>query len=635
MDDHQQLLLARLAAAEAVATAAPTEPLGLAERRTIVSTFRTLLEGLYTHLPQKRASYGFDPSQRLRLLGERAADPDLTDRIFHREMAQIITDLRDAHTRYLGPREHADHAVFLPMLVERYVEPDGTSGYVASKVVPIEPSEKARFTRAGFTAGVELTHWNGVKIARAVELHAEHETGGRPDARLARALESLTVRPLRYALEPEEDWVDLRFLTKRKAVREIRLRWKRVQLSPPPAAPPDRVAQALAYDPIGDSAREVKKMLFAGPVWLAEQVAAAGVEPQSVADCHANGWDDDRRGWLAGRFAANVAARVVPYKRREYGYLRIYSFQLRDDQAFIEEVIELLGHLPQDGLIVDVRANPGGLIWAAEGLLQLLTPNRISPTRFSLSATDMTRAMARARQNRQLAPWADSLDAAITTGVTHSRSVPLTPAGRCNNLGQHYPGPVVAIVDATTYSAGDLFAAGFVDNNVGKLICTGTATGGGGANVWRPRDVARALDGTGHELADLGDVSFTIAARRAERIGESGTDIEDTGVSGSFRHPLTLRDLTDRNADLITYAGGLLASETVTSMNIEHTPHGMVVAVDGIDRVTVEVDGVSQQSEAVVDGAASFEAIVDADQHLVEVVGYNATVACQRRRIGG
>ena len=635
MDGHQQLLLERLAEAEAAVTDVPTQPLDVAQRRTIVATFRKLLDGLYTHLPQKRASYGFDPSQRLRLLGERSADPDLTDTIFHREMAQIITDLRDAHTRYLGPREHADHAMFLPLLVERYVEPDGATGYVASKVVPIEPSEKARFTRAGFTAGVELIHWNGFKIARAVELHADHETGGRPDARIARALESLTVRPLRYALEPEEDWVDIEFRTKRGAEREIRLTWKRVQLSPPPPAPPARVAQALAYDPISDSAREVKKMLFAGPVWLAEQVAAAGVEPQSVADCYANGWADDRRGWLAGRFAANVAARVVPYKRREYGYLRIYSFQLRDDQAFIEEVIELLGHLPQDGLIVDIRANPGGLIWAAEGLLQILTPNRINPTRFSLTATDMTRAMARAGQNRQLAPWADSLDAAITTGVTHSRSVPLTPNGRCNNLGQHYPGPAVAIVDATTYSAGDLFAAGFVDNNVGKLICTGSATGGGGANVWRPRDVARALSGTGHELADLGDVSFTIAARRAERIGESGNDIEDTGVVGSFRHPLTLNDLTDHNVDLIAYAGGLLASETVTAMHVVNALSGMDVTASGIDRVTVEVDGVPHRSAAVVDGSASFETIADADQHLVEVVGYDGTVVRQRRRVRG
>ena len=74
---------------------------------------------------------------------------------------------------------------------------------------------------------------------------------------------------------------------------------------------------------------------------------------------------------------------------------------------------------------------------------------------------------------------------------------------------------------------------------------TDSATGGGGANVWQPHDVANALQGTGFELADLGDVSYTIAIRRAERIGESGIDIEDVGVSTPFTHAITLDDLTN------------------------------------------------------------------------------------------
>jgi len=633
MDDHRKLLNSRLAGPDAAVDATATPSLTPERRRSIVTTFRRLLEGLYTHLPQKRSSYGFDPSQRLRLLGERAADPDMTDAVFHREMAQIITDLRDAHTRYLGPRSHADQAMFLPLLVERYVEGDGTTGYIASKVESISPVDKARFTRAGFEQGVELTHWNGVKIARAVELHAQHETGGRADARIARALESLTIRPLQYALPPEEDWVDIRFLTKRKAAREIRLEWQRVALSPTPASPPDEASRTLAYDPIADSAREVKKMLFAGPVWFGEQIAAAGVKPKTVSECYAAGWGGDPSGWLAGRFAANVAARVITHKGRRYGYLRIYSFQVRDDQAFLEEIIELLSHLPPNGLIVDVRSNPGGLIWAAEGLLQLLTPNRIRPTRFSIVATDMTRAMVQARQNRELNPWAESLNDAVITGVSHSRSVPLTPLERCNNLGQRYGGPVVTIVDANTYSAGDLFAAGFVDNDIGKLICTGAATGGGGANVWRPRDVALALRGTGYELPDLGDVSYTIAARRAERIGEAGIDIEDTGVTGPFRHQLTRRDLTSKNRDLLAYASGLLASETVTAMSHSLVGTTVDVATVGLDRVQIDIDGVPHETALVEANRAVLNLVADRDQHLVELVGYDGTTVRQRRRL--
>ena len=103
--------------------------------------------------------------------------------------------------------------------------------------------------------------------------------------------------------------------------------------------------------------------------------------------------------------------------------------------------------------------------------------------------------------DEEISAWVDSLDTAVTSGVTHSRAVPLTPIERCNNVGQRYHGPVVAIVDATSYSAADLFAAGFVDNDIGKLICTAHATGGGGANVWHTSDVALALHHFGYRYA--------------------------------------------------------------------------------------------------------------------------------------
>jgi hypothetical protein len=241
--------------------------------------------------------------------------------------------------------------------------------------------------------------------------------------------------------------------------------------------------------------------------------------------------------------------------------------------------------------------------------------------------------MAEAPQNRQLDRWGASLNDAVTTGVTHSRAVPLTPAERCNNLGQVYGGPVVAIVDANTYSAGDLFAAGFVDNNVGKLICTDSATGGGGANVWLPRDVARSLAGTGYELADIGDVSFTISARRAERTGEAGIDIEDTGVTGSFHHDVTHRDLTQNNRDLLAYACGLLASETVTSLSATVEDGAIRVVGQGLDRVQLDVDGIPVETQALIDGAATLGLIENWDQHLVEIVGSQGTTVRQRRRL--
>ena len=60
--------------------------------------------------------------------------------------------------------------------------------------------------------------------------------------------------------------------------------------------------------------------------------------------------------------------RTISTPHGEFGYLRIYSFRV-DPAAFVAEVVRIVRLLPQNGLIVDVRGNPGGRIPAGERLL--------------------------------------------------------------------------------------------------------------------------------------------------------------------------------------------------------------------------------------------------------------------------
>src|SRR5207245_2665350 len=119
-----------------------------------------------------------------------------------------------------------------------------------------------------------------------------------------------------------------------------------------------------------------------------------------------------------------------------------------------EAATALLRRLPDRGLIIDLRGNPGGFIWAAERLLQLFTPNRVTPTKFALRATPLTSAMSRAVFNQsELAPWAESLATAEQTSEPFSSHLAITAEERCNDVGQRYGGPVVVVVDANTYSS--------------------------------------------------------------------------------------------------------------------------------------------------------------------------------------
>ena len=226
--------------------------------------------------------------------------------------------------------------------------------------------------------------------------------------------------------------------------------------------------------------------------------------------------------------------------------------------------------LPPGGLIIDVRGNPGGYILAAEHALQLFTPKHIEPTRFSVLATPFTRDMARAPGLvEDLAPWQESLDAAVRNGELYAQPVPISDPDDCNAIGQRYGGPVLLVGDTNTYSAGDLFAAGFVDNDIGPFVCVGEATGAGGANVWDYAELRKALAGTPMALPSLASgIGLSLSFRRATRAGPSeGLTIEDVGVAG-MPYAMTRNDLLAGNGDLLMHCVALLRQQPSSALSV-------------------------------------------------------------------
>ena len=528
---------------EALAESGTGRPVDLdgGQRLQVLDTLIASLGGAYAHLPAKRAAYASDPVQALILLRRRAAD--LSDTEFNRAVTAIVTGLRDAHTRYVGPTTMRNQVAVLPFLAEQY-GPESSPRYLVSKIntEAIDDPE--------FKPGVALEAWNGAPFARAVESHANFETGGRSDSRRARALESLTFRPLDYGPPPDEHWVIIGYRTRRGRKAEIRLPWR--LLTPGKAAtalePGSRAALKQASDPSAEAIRRAKKLVFAPDLWASDQQrrpSPAGPGKVKIGE------------WLDTPMQDVLAARPLS---RKVGYLRIWSFDVDDDDAFVDELIRLLGLLPQTGLIVDLRANPGGLIWAAERALQLFTDATIQPTRFSLIATPLTRQMADSPFNRlELEAWGQSLQDAVSTGELYAQPLPLTDPSWCNDKGRKYPGPSVAVVDANTYSSGDLFAAGWVDHGIGPLVSVGQATGAGGANVWTSAQLRDALSGTDHQQPRMpAGTGFTIAFRRAIRSGSGdGIPIEDLGIPG-IPYQMTKDDLMSSNKDLLAFCTSLL-----------------------------------------------------------------------------
>ena len=304
------------------------------------------------------------------------------------------------------------------------------------------------------------------------------------------------------------------------------------------------------------------------------------------------------------------------------GYIRLFSFDVDDARRFLRAFTKLITKedFPQDGLILDVRGNPGGNIRAAESLLQLFTPNTIQPELFEFINTPLNFQICKSAPSHwDLQRWLPSIGESVLTGATYSAGFPLTLDALGNGIGQVYYGPVVLITDALSYSATDIFAAGFQDNEVGKVLGTGGNTGAGGANFWSLDDLLRAQNKdpkSPFKTLPKG-AEMIVAMRRSMRVGlRAGSPLEEFGVSPDVLHLMTKRDLLDDNVDLLARAAGLIRQQPSFQLSLSPVSgegaSGIVVSAASkvppskmgraISRVDIYVNGRPVRSIDAVNG---------------------------------
>jgi hypothetical protein len=567
------------------------------ERLRIVEQALLLMEMNYVHLPMKRAIHAIDPIQQLKLLRFQLAEwnADLGSTIdFHRRMLSIFGSTRDLHTLYLLPEPYRDCTAYLPFLIEQCFE-RGRDRFIVTRTALSEvkgatvsdASREARFER-----GVEVLAWNGVPIVRAIEINGEVQAGSNPVARFARGLDNLTIRPLNSTLPPDEAWVDLLFRAKNGAIATHRAYWLVHETSD-----------------TGEFAGHTKKR------------AALDLKRTRILEVKKELYPRDDAATL-GSIKNVLYALKKTVNGQTLGYIRIFSFDVDDAWRFRRAFASLITKegFPQDGLILDVRGNPGGNIRAAESLLQLFTPNTIEPETFEFLNTPLNFQICKsAPDDWNLKRWLPSIRDSVLTGATYSSGFPLTLDPLCNGLGQVYYGPVVLITDALSYSATDIFAAGFQDNKVGPVLGTSGNTGAGGANFWSLEDLLRAQkkDPLSPFRKLPKGAEMIVAMRRSIRVGpRAGSPLEEFGVSPDVLHHMSRRDLLDGNVELLARAARLIRQQP--SYQLSLTPARgagsgeMVVSATskvpsskarrGIARVDVSVNGRPVPSIDAVDG---------------------------------
>jgi hypothetical protein len=567
---------------------------------------------------------------------------------FHKEMIDIFTSVRDLHTNYLLPIPFADHFAFLPFKVEAYFEEENSQRqFLVTGIV--EGYENILPSR--FKPGVKLTYWNGVPMQRAVEINANKNAGSNLDARFARGLASMTVRPLRTSLPPDEEWVDIDYITEDGIFNErYHQEWlvsnKRPNFLFSASSRLDTSSTSefvisdssenvynVGLDLTTELVREVNKILFAPTkVIEAEQRLSNATSVMELIE---------KVEVLESYMPDVINARKIS---DNIGYIRIRTFA--DDkyenfvQQFVNEFLRLLRQLPKKGLIIDVRGNGGGYISAAEYILQFLTPRKITPEPYQFISSPLTIDMT--RLTKRLNPWALSLSESVTTGSTFSRGFPLTNPNDANSLGQQYHGPVILVTDALCYSATDLFAAGFQDHEIGPILGIDGNTGAGGANVWEYSFLKDVLElaRSKHQLKRLpSDSDMRVSIRRNVRVESyAGTPVEDLGIIPKYRHDMKKRDLLEENADLIKEASKILADLPVRQLDVLLSKKENSLEIElttlGISRVDIYVEERPVDSKDVTDGTNRLNInALDNNTKILEIFGLSRNEKLKKNEV--
>jgi hypothetical protein len=569
--------------------------LGPADQAAIAETAAGFLRSIYVHSPGLAEREAEDAIADLQALSQGARAAEHGERAFHDRMVSIFKGLRDAHTHYLLGDPFRGNAAVLPFSVGDFHE-GGKRGYVVTASTPEAPVRP----------GDRLLAWNGIAIEEMLAARAQRTDGARADARHARALASLTVRPAWLLPLPEEDEVILRFL-RDGAECEERIGW-RVRSGYRKGADDETLLSST--DPLLEAIRLHR-----------EEAGPAMAKAAEDAD-------------LPSRLEAE-----------EIGYIRLTGFGGGEDQ-FIEALLSALDPEPRRGFVIDLRSNGGGYIPAGEALIQLFTPAEVAPARWLFRATpttlEFTRALAAAERypadvRRQMAAYVPSLERAVAEGSRYSDALEATPSATANRVGQVYGGPVLVITDALTYSTAELLAAGLQDVGAAEILCLDEATGGGGSNDILYDLLPRLLPETFPQLNPV--ASFRLSARASLRTGaREGIWLERDGVAPDHRHRATLDDRLAGEPDLAEAAASILRARgegCALRFEVSAATAGEValnITARNLSRVEVLVDRKLVQSLDLDDGSRTLVMPAPDSEAALELRGYDGATLRFRRK---
>ncbi|MCU1327087.1 MAG: hypothetical protein JWN34_2457, partial [Bryobacterales bacterium] len=614
------------------------------ERDLILGQAETLFRDLYAHMPFKAQLYSdARPLEALQELRQAMSERDLSELEFHTRVLEAFASVRDAHTAYIMPPPFNGAVAFLPFRLGLAKATTNELELFVTRIMPV--SQDGGFGHPTFGIGATILRWDGLAAIEAV-LEA-NAVGGNTTARVARGVQRATIRPLSLALPPppSEETVTLEYRVRGSPkIYSIDVMWGvGVGLGPDRGIP----SAAFSMNPAQCAVQYAQQRLWGRPS-RSQPSTATGTAASPATAPEISKSDLSVFSALDKVFQFQHAGGVerpdfvrpselTDGTGRRFAYIRVREFDgnsplgnAADLQDEFRRILRFMDSKGPDGLVLDLRGNPGGSIDSAEQMLQMLTPVPVEPANFHLVNTPaMRQVLARLKvlqHDGKLRKWLDD-DSDPHDPITGGRTISDLSAERAR--GQAYMGPVVLLVDGFTYSAADIFAGGFADHQIGPILGVGYETGGGGASVWTHSDLLLTLPKVkGVEVAALpSTVSMLVAFLRSSRVRQQrGKFIEDVGVESTIPYEPTFDDVTGTFAGLIRAACEQLAGRPVFRIDVTGppvlTPEGvsLQITATGVRKLLFSIDGMPLSEADVEPGINTLIAVPGAIRGDREVV---------------
>jgi len=505
-----------------------------AQKKLLVEQALMVMDQLFVHRDIKAQDFGKSTNPVPRLEAILKDVDSIENDKFHAQMSQIFTDVHDLHTNYFAPTPTTCGYSFIPVRFE-WVKDGSRDAILVSRKLKLNTD-----LIKDIKIDDELEELDSKPIFESLKELENISGGANPDAMRMRGVQLLSFRNFMIQAVPKENKVKLKF---KGAKDPIELPWL---ASVDKNCLGSRMQNRMLMMPLAEAMNQGEDEF--------QRRFNEVFKPETLAPAILG--LDVNLGPLKEVFEISE----IPMAEGSLGYIRLKTFHWQNRNLDMGTVVEGLRRSVEEylanteGLVIDVRSNPGGLITFAEKIVQLFSPLEVHPNLVRMLANPLNEEIflnANGKDNR----WSLALKKAMDKKEKFIESMPITPFSEANNFGQVWYKPVVVLTDASCYSACDMFAASMQDSGAAAaVIGIHRNTGGGGANVMEHavfRNIMMFSRNNPFRALPYGQ-NMRVAWRQSVRTGKNaGQLIENQGVKSDTVIALKKEDIGSESKELM------------------------------------------------------------------------------------